>query len=207
MGLITRSEASHRLKLIASYTNNAASAARDGEWTRAAECANEVQSLLSTLLPHLEEAAEAHPREVGSLSYSPPAPRVRSLGYRGTWDENGNRRTDSTGANKPPAPIVLKSRPVSVAAPPTPISLRKPIVTPPPEVKKLEETRTFDLSLMSIGEPEHYRRLQEDLAAGRPPTETNWEMTEAFDRLPPELKQQVIRRYRETGAPVSLGDL
>jgi len=133
MGLITRSEAAHRLKLISSHLSCAITAAREGEWEQCSNAAVEVSDLLDALRPHLAEAAEAFPSPpVGSLKYNPPAPdkadRSGGLGYRGSShsrpDPNGIYRNMTTG--KPPAPIAFTPPSQKFVEP-------RVLITPPPE--------------------------------------------------------------------------
>ena len=245
MGLITRSEAAHRLKIIQSHLSCAINAAREGEWEACSNAAVEVSDLLDAIRPHLAEAAEEFPSPpVGSLKYNPPMPDKtdHAFGYSGSASTR-SKKVDPNGiyagmsSGKPPAPIVNGNKPPApikfnplgkkfsaslpekckcgcdypdhwkdLARAKDPARQSSIIVTPAPAVRMLDETRTFDLSVMSIGEPESYKRIQEDIKAGRTPTETNWEMTEAFERLSPESKAKIIRKYRETGQPVTLSD-
>ena len=146
MGLITRSEAAHRLKIIASHLFCAITAARKGEWEACSNAAVEVSDLLDAIRPHLAEADEAFTAPpVGNLKYNPPAPDKtdHAFGYSGSAstrskkvDPNGiyagmnaNQRVEARVANatsKPPAPIAFAPPSVKFATEP------RVLVTPPP---------------------------------------------------------------------------
>jgi hypothetical protein len=190
MNLITRSEASHRLKIISTLINNAVSAVRDGNWEECSNAANDALDLLSKIIPHLEEATEE----------TPVAPRIGGMGYRGSNNIVEKESTTTIRSSlAPPVPISLPKKKVTITAIPTVTS--HPIVTPPPIISQLEETRTFDLTRI-CGQLAYYKCVQAD-----PDVHPNWEMTEAFDRLPKDQQERVITLYNQTGKPVTLSDI
>ena len=181
MSTITRSEASHRLKVASALANRAAVGARDGEWGESVDVAKQAISVLQKLLPHLEEADAAEPQKLGSLKYDPPiVNRVGGMGYRGS---NGNHKPK-------PAP-----RP-AIVTPPPPV----PIVTPAPA-----ETVTFDLRKID-GRPEFMEWQLECFRAGSPSVRTDAELEAStlFWRLPPTTQEKVVEKWREIKAPVVL---
>ena len=138
--LITRSEAAHRLKIIASHLSCAITAAREGEWENCSNAAVEVSDLLDAIRPHLAEVAEAFPTPpVGSLKYNPPVSDKtdHAFGYSGSASTR-SKKVDPNGIyagmtnGKPPSPL---SPPAPIAF--TPPSVRfapepRVLVTPPP---------------------------------------------------------------------------
>ena len=232
MGIIARTEATDRLKQIVDLLRDSLYACRDKRrWTDCFRAAFEAQELLDTLMPHLEEASIVeletatvmNPRQypIPEQATKKEEPKTGGMGYRGGA---GNRATSSA----PPPPIVNRG-----SAPPPPIarpkvateateaeleairqSIRnsrpkatvtprpappKPIVTPPPIPRKLAETKTFDLSRIS-GQEAWFHRSRADVTVDP----TDWEMTDAFDRLTPEEKAKVIQKYNLTKQPVTL---
>lgn len=138
MGLITKGEATHRLKLIAIKLNNAATSARDGDWELAQEATEEARAMIDSILPHLDEAAN-------DPQYQAQATRG-GMGYRGGtgWQEH----VYGTSGSNPPskkknhsAPPVVSYRPpspIDIPTPPPAPPPKPPVVTPPAEVRRLE---------------------------------------------------------------------
>ena len=195
MGLITRSEAAHRLKLISSHLSCAITAAREGEWEKCSDAAVEVSDLLDSLRPHLTEAAEAFPTPpVGSLKYNPPEPdkaRTGGLGYRGSShsrpDPNGIYRDMTSG--KPPSPIAF--------APPSQRFAPQPrvLVTPPPPLAPpTTPVIQFDPTRMA-GRPEY---------DGQPQSPREASAERIFSLLIPKMQEKILDQYRVTGSPVCM---
>lgn len=115
MGVITRQEAAHRLRIIASLANSGVSAARDGNWREAFSQAYDLRDALNKLMPHLEEAAEAAAEgllpgfseadNVGSLAYNPPPQprRTGGMGYRGNGYSGSTTSTPTP--SRPAVPV------------------------------------------------------------------------------------------------------
>jgi hypothetical protein len=206
MGVITRSEAVHRLKLLSSKLSNAVTECRDGRWKNCHLAAFEAQELLDALMPHLEEASIIEVETVGAMSSTPYTipPETKSTGGMGYRGGAGNKVSSSAPpppivnrGSAPPPPIARPKATVTprpAAAPPKPI-----IVTPPPVTRKLEETKTFDLSRIS-GQEAWWKRSQSDTTIDP----TDWEMTDAFDRLTSDEKAKIVKKYNETKQPVTL---
>lgn len=184
MGIITRAEATHRLKIISSTINNASSAARDGNWSRSREAADEAMALLSSILPHLEEASNDGPSNaVAPLSDEAKA-RIGGMGYRGSSHSPRSSRKN---------PIVSSN------APPAPIPVPQPIITPPPE--NTEPVR-FDLSRIA-NRPEFLAQFSQ-IGAGAiaPLTAEELEQSKIFNNLPVALQSKIAAEYNKTGNAV-----
>jgi hypothetical protein len=227
MGLITRSEATHRLKLMANKVNQAASAARDGLWDEAATAVVEANELLEAILPHLTEASmesavpEAWQKKVYGTGAATSGTKG-GLGYRGSShshpspDQPPPPDEDDTVNVTPPAPIKVKKRVILtpppaipiVTPPPAPVKPRviippappRPAAPPPPPPP---EVRVFDLGAIS-GQLDWYARSKSNPAVDP----TDWDMTEAFERLSKETKDKIAAAYRANGGkPVSIDSL
>ncbi len=186
MFTITRSEASHRLKIASAQANRAAIASRDGTWAEAVTAVKEAISVLEKLLPHLEEADQAEPQLLGSLKYGAPpvVNKTGGMGYRGSG--NGTA-------------VKVKTAPKPVITPP-PVAAKKPIITPPPP-----ETVSFDLRKID-GTPEFMTWQMECFRSGLPSARTDAELkaSDLYWRLDPILRDRVADKARATGAPVLL---
>ena len=197
MSIITRSEASHRLKIISALASRSAGAARDGEWRESAEAAASALRLLETILPHLEEADNLEPQKRGSATYNPPViGKVGGMGYRGS--SNG-------AAKQRPKPI---PRPAIITPPPVVTGLGNTIKGVVPEPIKVEVPvvlMSFDLKKID-GTPEFQIWQQEAYQTGEPSMRTDEELTAAtkFWDLPLELQERIAAKYREIGGPVVL---
>src|SRR5207237_1653129 len=126
---------------ISTKITNAVSSAREGTWAESQEAVQDALSLLQTILPHLEEAAEA--QASGVLPSTPPPSNGGGMGYRGS----------SYSQAKQAAQTAVKTAPVKRAphsSIPKPIPIPEPVPEPPvdntPPVK-------FDISRMP-GRPE-----------------------------------------------------
>ena len=205
MGLITRAEATHRLKIISTKVNNSASAARDGSWKDACESANEAQLLLESLLPHLEEAFDATPEPVRS--------GCGSMGYRGSAGQTEYERQKQFLKNHTVKQEVWEPKKVSSTfsvssvVPPPPIVLPKlPIITPAPPVQKIvpppvmEPEEVWFNPLRMSGPIYAWSCFNDHNTPSL--TEQEWEMTELFERQAKEFQQNVIDEYNRTGRPV-----
>ncbi len=207
---IARSEAVWRLKTIGSKITQCVQATRDGCWQESVNAANEAWELLSNLLPHLEEAERTAPSGplLGSLAYGTPPARTGGMGYRGSAGNSRlaehDRQREFFKDRATPQPIVHATpfdgppEPIPTPTVRTKTARPKPIVTPPP-VLKLEETRTFDLSRI-VGQQEWFTRSQAEV----PNDPTDWEMTDAFNRLDNASQERIVKKYHETGTAVTL---
>lgn len=207
MGLITRGEATHRLKLIATKLNCSATAARDGDWKEACETANEAQTLLEGILLHLEEAFDQAP-EV--------RPSHGAMGYRGSaWQQSiygspSDEPSPSTSTSipdpinlMPPAPIILPRPPIVTPPPqPTPRVLITPLPAPP--VVEVEQEVTFDLQYVQ-GTDAYQDRISADPNAPLAMDNEDWlQATRIFESLPLSHQEQITEIYHRTGKPVSV---
>ena len=197
MGIITRAEATHRLKLITAKLNCANTAVRDGNWKEGASEANEAWELLSGILPHLDEAADESPVPV----------RVGGMGYRGNHNHHEEEPVGSLKYGTPPAapfrvldyapPEPIANLPKPIVTPPRP----QPIITPPPATQLPEpESAVFDLSRIA-GREEYVKAA----FTGAPSlTDEEWVITELFDKLPQSLQDKITEQYAATGKPVTV---
>ena len=209
MGTITRSEATHRLKIIATKVNNAAAGCRDGNWKEGWEAAEEAYALLEGLLPHLEEAHEEAPTfthaSVGSMGYHGSA-GCRASSNGGNAASNVVRPISmpslpTISSLRPPEPISIpKPRPPLVTPPP--VAAPRPIITPAPTpapVFEGPEEAWFDPSRMSgpLYAEDCFRNHDTPAL-----TDKEWEMTELFDKQTEDFRRQVIEEYQRTGKSV-----
>ena len=186
--IITRSEATHRLKIISSKVNGAISAIRDGNWIEGYDSALEAGEFLEALLPHLDEASEASPVVTPSTNE-----RIGGMGYRGSSHESKPVGSLQYGvpSNTPPPPIKIN------AAPPRPIIITPPppiaIVTPPPIPKRV------------FVPPPPVERKPEVVVSGEYEYNMPWrsEMDgKAFDQLPEERQMAIMAEFWKTRGPV-----
>jgi hypothetical protein len=185
MGLITRSEAAHRLKIISTQVNNSVSACREGHWAECQRAAAEAIRALEGIIPHLEEAASTETELVGSLKYgTPPATPKRNggMGYRGS---SHKPEPSAPRANKPPEPI------------------KAPIITPPtePEPQDPGDVVEFDLNRIA-GTSEFLEQFKRGTVA--PLTADELKISERFGKLSESIRERISKRFRETGKPVAM---
>ncbi len=199
MSTISRSEASHRLKIASAQANRAAAVSRDGAWKEAVTAVKEAISVLEKLLPHLEEADQAEPQQLGSLKYGTPpvVNKTGGMGYRGSG--NGTVVKMKT-APLPAKPIITPPPVVQGLGNTVQGVVPKPIVTPPPP-----ETVSFDLRKID-SLPEFMEWQMECYRSGLPSARTDAELkaSDLFWRLDPILRDRVADKARATGAPVLL---
>lgn len=202
MGVITRSEASHRLKIISTMVNNAVSACREGNWQEAVESANEATKCLDIMIPHLEEAAELDPAL--SVRMQNPRDTTGGFGYRGGAG-NGNPGPTITATHsskkigskvqpsspKPPAPIARPTPPPAPVAPPVPAPEPRQVIF---DISKIAGTPEYDAAVNLRGGGEIYVEL----------TDEEWIMTKEFNALTPDLQDRILKHCRNTGKPVSV---
>jgi hypothetical protein len=204
MGVITRSEASHRLKIISTMVNNAVSASREGNWQESVEAAIEAAKCLDIMIPHLEEAAESDP----ALAVRTQNSRDGSggFGYRGGAGNGSGPTITATHSSKKIGSKVQPSSP----KPPAPIKLPTPAVAPAPivvpsaptpeprqvtlDISKIAGTPEYDAAVNLRGGGEIYVEL----------TDEEWTMTKEFNALTPDLQDRILKHCRNTGKPVSV---
>jgi hypothetical protein len=185
MGCITRAEAAHRLKILATQINNAVSACREGHWAESHRAAAEALRALETLVPHLEEATSTETELVGSLKYGvPPTTPKRNggMGYRGSTHkpEPFTPRT-----NKPPEPI------------------KPPIVTPPPVEEPQDPGEVVEFNPTRIaGTAEFLDQFK--LGTVAPLTTEELKISDRFGKLSESVRERITNRFRETGKPVAM---
>jgi hypothetical protein len=215
--LISRQEASHRLKIISARVNAAVSATREGHWGEAAKAAAEARHFLDTLIPHLDEAAEVETQLVGSLGYNPPVPdkpkRTGGMGYRGSSHNRGpvvehSRETFAEqatriferGSSAPPKPIDLpKPEPRVFAMPPVGAQEQSaPEPQPEPEVIRFESV-TFDLSRIPGTSAWH-----DGIVTAETLTLEEAAVAEHYYRLSDALQKKIEARWAATGQPVTV---
>lgn len=161
---LTRSEAVYKLQMITAMLNNSIRSIRDGNWNEGTRDAWLAYADLDPLLSHLDEACEHYPevrvnvveeqREINR--------RVGGMGYRGSSNTKSNPTPRTSTA--PPKPIIV-SKPI--ITPPPPI----PIITPPPapvevleaEPMPEEETLTNEAVEALIFERDQLATVRDDL--------------------------------------------
>jgi len=199
--IITRSEATHRLKIISSKVNNAISAIRDGNWTEGYNSALEAGEFLEALFPHLEEASEApaspvvtrHSLRNVRISADEAFERIGGMGYRGSSHESKPVGSLQYGVppNTPPPPIKINTappRPVIITPPPpiaivTPPPIPKRVFVPPPPVEWKPE-------VVVPGEYEYNMPWRSEMDG------------KAFDQLPEERQMAIMAEFWKTRGPV-----
>lgn len=228
MGLITRSEAEHRLKIIAASINQAIREIRDGAWQRALTDVDEAIQRLDVLAPHIMEASnspQCQPEPLGSLKYGTPSPITGGMGYRGSSHSSSGEFSSSVRVTSiERTPSTPKTEPAPPPPIPEPIPVRKPIITPPPSgpgsprsvprpssgsiprpippvVPTKSRTVKFDLRRMS-GQEEYFLACKADPHYPSM-TDDEWEAKDIFDALPVSVRQVIAEQFRRTGLPVT----
>lgn len=138
MSIITRSEASHRLRLIGARVTEAVKGARDGDWGLALDEAEAARELLNTIIPHLEEAYDQDGLNVIPVDDAPEP--VGSLGYCGRYSAPPSvtrpAQPPRKSAPSPSCPPPIYSAPPAFFAQTAKVRAADPpprvIITPPP---------------------------------------------------------------------------
>ncbi len=197
MGLITRSEAVHRLKIISTKINNAISACREGHWQESFTSLEEAQLQIEAILPHVEEASDTEHDLVASLTPNPMggSQGIGGMGYRGSSHSEPKKKAASNGGNGIPKPIPI------VTPPPPQAIITPPPVTPfdMPEPEPVVET--FDMTRIS-GRPEFLAQFANGTVLPLTPEELR--VSDVFGKLPSATQEKIANKFNETGKPVAV---